>query len=69
MKADTCRGNQSIMLRWLFVFLGVAINLLLALFNHIVELPLFLDTIGTVVVACVSGALPGILTALLTNAL
>ena len=32
-------------------------------------LPLFLDTIGTVVVACVSGALPGILTALLTNAL
>ena len=69
MTENLYRGNQSIMLRWLFVFMGVAINLVLALITDILGLPLFLDTIGTIVVSCVGGALPGILTGIITNAL
>ncbi|SDH79376.1 Response regulator c-di-GMP phosphodiesterase, RpfG family, contains REC and HD-GYP domains [Pseudobutyrivibrio sp. 49] len=54
---------------WLFILIGIAINVLLAFICSILGLPLFLDTIGTILVSCMGGLLPGIFTALLTNAL
>ncbi|SHI46336.1 HD-GYP domain-containing protein [Pseudobutyrivibrio xylanivorans] len=63
------KDNQNLLIRWLFVLFGIVINLLPAFFTNLSGVPLFLDTIGTVVVSCVAGILPGIFTAVLTNAL
>ncbi|SCZ77527.1 HD-GYP domain-containing protein [Pseudobutyrivibrio xylanivorans] len=69
MKKRLEYGDQSLWLRWLLVLFGVAINLLPAFLTNLTGVPLFLDTIGTVVVSCVGGILPGIFTGLITNAL
>ena len=60
--------KESSWCRWLFVLIGVAINVLLAFICDSIGLPLFLDTIGTILVSCIGGILPGIFTALITNA-
>lgn len=48
---------------------GVIINVLLFFMVNYLELPLFLDTFGTIVVAGIAGLFPGIVTAVLTNTL
>lgn len=55
------------MYRRIAVLIGVAVNVLLAFIMHRFELPLYLDCIGTIAVAAVGGALPGFVTAVLTN--
>lgn len=46
---------------------GIGINVGLSWLAGIVELPLYLDSVGTVIVAFVGGALPGIAVGLITN--
>ena len=53
--------------RMIVIIAGLVLNVVLAfLLNHF-SLPLYLDTIGTIVVSAMGGLLPGILTAVLTN--
>ncbi len=48
---------------------GVAVNVVMAFFMEFFNIPLYLDTIGTIGVSLIGGALPGILTAVATNLL
>ncbi|MCR4728363.1 MAG: HD domain-containing protein [Lachnospiraceae bacterium] len=48
---------------------GVAVNVLLAFLMDVFKIPLYLDIIGTIGVALIGGALPGIFTAVVTNML
>ena len=45
---------------------GVAINLAVGTLIQIIKLPIFLDSIGTVIISVLGGPLPGILTAVIT---
>lgn len=57
---------------WLILFLiaaAIGLNALLNFLNELLNLPLFLDTIGTATTAAVLGTLPGLVTALFTNLL
>ena len=53
----------------LLITVGVLANILPAYMADSLGLPLFLDTIGTIGVAAVGGALPGVLVGMLTNVL
>jgi len=46
--------------------IGVALNLAIGTLVQIIKLPVFLDSVGTVIVAVLSGPLPAILTAVVT---
>ncbi|MBR4707042.1 MAG: HD domain-containing protein [Pseudobutyrivibrio sp.] len=51
------------------VCVGVALNVSLAYLTYELNLPFYLDTIGTIGVAAIGGIFPGFLTAMLTNVL
>ena len=51
----------------LLIFLGVFINLAGAKIADITEIPLFIDTIGTVLISVLGGYIPGILVGFFTN--
>ncbi len=53
--------------RWLIVIVGVIINVSLTYAFYETNLPIYLDTIGTILVTLLSGLVPGMLTAVLTN--
>jgi HD-GYP domain-containing protein (c-di-GMP phosphodiesterase class II) len=59
------KGRQR---EWL-AFTGIVVNVLLAFLMNKFGLFLFLDTIGTIVVSALAGFFPGILTAVVTNAI
>ena len=48
---------------------GIALNLLLSELAKLLHIPLYLDSVGTVLTAIVGGYLPGMLTGFLTNVL
>ncbi|MBR6468977.1 MAG: HD domain-containing protein [Lachnospiraceae bacterium] len=48
---------------------GIALNVVLAFLSDHFNMPLYCDTIGTIVVSALGGLLPGILTAVMTNVL
>jgi response regulator RpfG family c-di-GMP phosphodiesterase len=48
---------------------GIALNLLLSELARLLHIPLYLDTVGTVLTAAAGGYLPGMLTGFLTNVL
>ena len=50
-----------------YIILGVAINVLLAYLMHTLDLPLFLDTPGTILTVGLGGPVFGVLTAMITN--
>ena len=62
-------NNSGSWLRRYLIAGGVALNVILAFAEHLLDLPLYLDTVGTVVVAALGGLYPGIVTAVCTNAL
>ncbi len=62
-------NNTGVWLRRYLMIGGVLLNVLLAFIEHLLDLPLYLDTVGTVVVAALGGLYPGIVTAVCTNAL
>ena len=49
--------------------IGIALNLLLSELARLLHIPLYLDTVGTVLTAVAGGYLPGMLTGFLTNVL
>ncbi len=51
------------------VLIGIAVNVGLALIMYISKVPLYLDTIGTIVVSMVAGFFPGVLTAVFSSVL
>ncbi len=53
--------------RRIAVFIGIAVNVLLSFVMHRFGLPLYLDCIGTIAVSAIGGALPGFVTAVLSN--
>ncbi|MCR5216136.1 MAG: HD domain-containing protein [Lachnospiraceae bacterium] len=57
------------MIRVMTVLVGVLVNVFMAYVVHVTGLPIYLDTIGTMVVAIVGGIFPGMMTAVLTNTL
>lgn|GEM_PF-1913955 len=58
---------HEMILRAVFIVVGIAINVLVSLTAYHFDLPVFLDTIGTILVSGVAGFFPGILTAVMTN--
>lgn len=63
-KADKIKWNV-----FIFILLGIAINLIMSKVVMEIDCPLYLDTIGTILVAGECGLLPGVITALITNIL
>lgn len=55
------------MLRVVAVFLGVAVGTVLSFYTYQYNLPIYLDSIGTIAVATIGGAFPGIMTAVATD--
>ena len=49
--------------------IGIAVNILLSRLAALLHIPLYLDCVGTVLIAVVGGYLPGMLTGFLTNVL
>ena len=62
-------NNSGVWLRRYLIAGGIALNVILAFVEHLLDLPLYMDTVGTVVVATLGGLYPGIVTAVCTNAL
>ena len=60
------RRNE--LLCYLAVICGIAFNLLCSSLNGLINnSPLYLDTVGTIVVSAIAGLFPGILTGVATN--
>lgn len=55
-------------MRAVSVMIGAAVNVVLASLSYKAGLPVVADTIGTVAITAVGGIFPGIMTAILTNA-
>ena len=63
-------ANNSILIRFIIVCVaGIMLNMLGSFIVSIFDLPIFLDTTGTIVVSAMSGYLPGIVVGLVTNVL
>lgn len=69
MREYTYRTNKGSVYRAVLVISGIAVNVLLAFIAYHIGLPIYLDTIGTMGVAAIGGLFPGIMTAVMTNAL
>ena len=67
MKIDSHRSNRDSKRRAVSVIIGIVINVLLAFISYQMELPVYLDSLGTIGVAAVGGLFPGIMTAIATN--
>ncbi len=60
--------NKKLSIRYLVVFFGILINVLLSYFMDRSGIPLFLDTVGTIAVSAITGMyFPAIFTAVITN--
>ncbi|MBQ3281183.1 MAG: HD domain-containing protein [Eubacterium sp.] len=57
------------MYRFLFIILGIAVNVGLSFAADRLGVPLYLDTIGTIFVSAIGGMLPGVTVAVATNVL
>ena len=51
----------------ILIFIGIAVNLLLSELMTVTGCPLYLDAVGTVITASLSGYIPGIIVGLVTN--
>ena len=54
---------------WILIICGIALNFILSAIVRPTNLPFYIDTVGTIVVTALGGVIPGILTALCTNAI
>ena len=67
MEYNSKRIQRNIRERAILVFIGVIINVVMFFIVEKLELPIFMDTIGSVGVAALGGIFPGVLTAFATN--
>lgn len=68
MREKSYRDNHDHFVRATFIMTGIALNVLLSFITSSFNLPIYLDSIGTIVVAVFGGIFPGIVTGVLTNA-
>ena len=66
-KQELSRGTRHFVYPLLLCVCGVALNLALARLALLLRLPLFLDSVGTVLAAVLGGYLPGIVVGYVTN--
>ena len=59
--------EKSTLLRAATVLAGIVVNVLLGFLTYKLNLPLYLDSIGTIAVASIAGVFPGFLVGVLTN--
>ncbi len=69
MKENSFRIDRNRLYTLVLVVIAVAVNVLLNRIVELLELPIYLDTIGTVTTSMIAGMFPGIITAMLTNLL
>ena len=55
--------------RVVITIIGVAVNALLSFLAHLLQIPLYLDTVGTIFTTAVAGLFPGMVVAAATNIL
>ena len=67
MKSHFRKFNRNQLQIPILITVGILINVLLSYCMNRIDMPLFLDTVGTVAVASIGGLFPGILTAVVTN--
>ncbi|WP_022760665.1 HD domain-containing phosphohydrolase [Butyrivibrio sp. AD3002] len=67
MKANTYRNKKYNLLGVGTISFGIAVNVIISYVSYKLDLPIFLDTIGTIIVAAMGGLFPGIVTAVVTN--
>ncbi len=67
MKFDRNSIDKAALRRYGVVAAGIALNVILAFLSHRFNLPLYIDTIGTIAVSAMAGFVPGVLTAVLTS--
>ncbi len=63
------RSNRGSKMRAVSVIIGITVNVIMAFIAHVTGLPMYLDTIGTIGVSAMAGLFPGIMTAIVTNAI
>ncbi len=69
MKRRPAVDNRELIIRITAVVIGIIINVLMSYVVYVFQLPVFLDSIGTIAVAALGGAFPGIVTGVMTNAI
>ncbi len=67
MKAFMNKGMQSNIYRFALVITAILVNVLMSYLTFYFNLPIYLDTIGTMIASSIGGLFPGIITATLTN--
>ena len=67
MKSNSVRFRRGVMMRVMAIIVGVGINIMLSFTAMHFELPVYLDTIGTMCTAWLGGIFPGVMTAFFTN--
>ena len=67
MKIALQKTGHNRLLRVGLIFGGILFNVVMSFFSHKYGLPIYLDTIGTMLVALVGGLFPAIVTAVLSN--
>lgn len=61
------RSNRDSILRALSIAIGIAVNFLCAFVVYSVDLPIYMDSVGTIALAALGGSFPGIAVAVATN--
>lgn len=67
MKSNSVRFRRGVMMRVMAIIVGVCLNVLLSFTAMHFDLPVYLDTIGTMCTAWLGGIFPGVMTAFFTN--
>ena len=68
MKITLQKTSHNRLLRVLTILFGIAMNVAMSFIARKYDLPIYLDAVGTIFVSLVGGIFPGIVTAVLTNA-
>ncbi len=69
LKTEFFKKNPGRSYRMMTVVICVAINIALSYITHIIGLPMYFDTIGTIAATYLGGVLPGVTVAVITNIL
>ncbi|MCR5388968.1 MAG: HD domain-containing protein [Lachnospiraceae bacterium] len=67
MKSYSYRTGNNRYIRSIAIIIGIVVNAGLSYICHKFELPIFLDTVGTMVISVTGGMFPGIITAVASN--
>ena len=67
MKSESVNIRRGVRARVMVIFFGVCLNATLSFLTVHFDIPIYLDTIGTMCAAWLGGIFPGVMTAFLTN--